>query len=501
MTTNVRRRALLTAAAGLLLAACGAARRTVQESPPASTGLPAPFPPTPPSLPATATATSTPVLTPATTTAPPVSPTPLLPPGLTDWLRARAFPFRTAAPDDDFRDLQPLKSLVGTARIVALGEATHGTREFFQMKDRVVRFLVTEMGFTLFGIEATMPEAFLVNDYVQNGVGDPAALLAGLRFWTWNTREVLDLILWMRAYNAGRGEKPAVGFFGFDIEYPQMAMDYVVSYLEQNDATAAITATARYAFFRMFQSSMLQYADKSSEEKERCRADVQAVYDDLRGRRAEYAAKSGSRRFSLALQHARLVVQGEAFYGTSLIRNYSEAGTKRDAYMAENAAWLLDGAEPSAKIVLWAHNDHVGLTPYGTVKSMGLYLHERYSDAQRVLGFSFYAGRFNALGVENAGRSYTALTSHSATLPLPDSYEAAFHALNEPRLILDLRVRGDAVFADWMRGPRPFRGIGSVYNEARGVAYFAATRLPEKFDAVIHFEDTSPSTLLPMTRS
>src|SRR5947209_4696559 len=118
-----------------------------------------------------------------------------------EWIRAHAVPLKTVEAGHGFSDMEPLKSIVGDARIVSLGEATHGTREFFQLKHRMLEFLASEMGFTVFSIEATMPEGFDVNEYVLTGKGDPAKALAALGFWTWDTEEVLDMIRWMRTYN------------------------------------------------------------------------------------------------------------------------------------------------------------------------------------------------------------------------------------------------------------------------------------------------------------
>src|SRR5688572_14318716 len=108
------------------------------------------------------------------------------------WLRDRAIPLQTVDAGRGFADMQPLKKIIGDARIVALGEATHGTREFFQLKHRMLEFLATDMGFTIFSIEANMPEAYRLNDYVLNGIGDPGKLLKGMYFWTWDTQEVLE---------------------------------------------------------------------------------------------------------------------------------------------------------------------------------------------------------------------------------------------------------------------------------------------------------------------
>ena len=152
----------------------------------------------------------------------------------TDWVRANAVRLSTPVAGNGFADLQALKPLIGNARIVSLGEATHGTREFFQLKHRMLEFLATEMGFTIFSIEANMPEAYRLNDYVLNGTGDPAELLRGMYFWTWNTEEVLEMIRWMRAFNAsGRGR---VQFTGFDMQTHTVALDIAQRFVRRYDS-------------------------------------------------------------------------------------------------------------------------------------------------------------------------------------------------------------------------------------------------------------------------
>ncbi len=115
-----------------------------------------------------------------------------------DWVKDNAIPFKTVEAGNGFVDLQPLKELIGDARLVSLGESTHGSREIFQMKHRLVEFLASEMDFTIFSIEANMPESYRVNDYVLGGEGDPQELIGGMYFWTWNTEEVLEMVRWMR---------------------------------------------------------------------------------------------------------------------------------------------------------------------------------------------------------------------------------------------------------------------------------------------------------------
>jgi erythromycin esterase-like protein len=150
-----------------------------------------------------------------------------------DWVRANAIRLTTPEAGHGFDDMQPLKKVIGDARIVELGEATHGTREFFQLKHRMLEFLATQMGFTIFSIEANMPEAYRLNEYVLTGKGDPKALLDGIYFWTWNTQEVLAMIEWMRQFNAsGKGR---IEFTGFDMQTTKVAVDIVQDFAKKYD--------------------------------------------------------------------------------------------------------------------------------------------------------------------------------------------------------------------------------------------------------------------------
>jgi erythromycin esterase-like protein len=148
-----------------------------------------------------------------------------------EWIRSHAVVLTTPEAGHGFADMQPLKQIVGNARVVELGEATNGTREFFQLKHRMLEFLATEMGFTIFSIEANMPEAYRLNDHVLHGRGDPKALLKGMYFWTWDTEEVLAMIEWMRAFNqSGKGP---LEFTGFDMQTPEVAFEIVRQFVGQ----------------------------------------------------------------------------------------------------------------------------------------------------------------------------------------------------------------------------------------------------------------------------
>lgn len=161
------------------------------------------------------------------------------------WLRQHALPFATTEAGNGFDDLEPLKAIIGDARIVALGEGTHGTREFFRMKHRLVEFLASELGFTIFSIEASTPEAYAIDEYVLGGSGDPKALIGGMYFWTWNTEEVLAMVEWMRAFNASK--EGVIHFTGFDMQTPDVAMEIVERFLDEVDPERAKEVRAQHA--------------------------------------------------------------------------------------------------------------------------------------------------------------------------------------------------------------------------------------------------------------
>ena len=409
------------------------------------------------------------------------------------WLQDQVVPFDTCEPGQDYEDLMPLKEMIGDARIVSLGEATHGTSEFFKMKHRILEFLVQEMDFTLFAIEANWMEANRVNDYVLTGEGDAALLLAGLYFWTWNTQEVLDMIQWMRSYNAGQADGKKVQFLGFDMQFPALAMDHVRDYFLEVDSAKVAWLDSVYACFRAYENergSYWNYREVPDEVQDQCRVSVGCVYDTLAANQSRYETMSSPAEWVLALQNARIVVQTED--------HHADRGVGwRDMYMAENMAWILDQAGQEAKIVLWAHNEHVRKDTDERYR-MGSFLRQEYGDEMVIFGFSFYQGTFNAINFDREILDYTGNAVHEVTAPTGSSYETYFHLAGESRMILDLRgIDYDRNVTRWLSGPRLFRTIGSVYDETRADIYFYWAQLPREFDVIIYFEDSTPSALLP----
>ncbi len=465
----------------LLLASCAAHPRSVTSTPALPTSI------STQSIPASTFLPSPPTLSQSKPTF-----TQPLAPEVSIWLRDNAIPFETTDPNSNFEDLLPLKELIGDARIVALGEATHGTHEFPEMKHRMLRFLVEEMGFNTFAIEASWAETNLLNNYVRTGQGDPAKLLDEYLPWTSNTQEVLDMVLWMRAHNENPGDAPLVSFYGFDTQFHEMAMDNVFAYLEQADPDRVVETIRLYYCFSPDRTRL--YAGSSAESKANCRANLQAVYDQLSRRQTEYEARSSPEAFARALQSARVVLQVE-----DQVSLGDHDYIVRDQYMAENVTWLLNQAGPSGKIILSAHNFHVS-TDDLIIKTMGAHLREAYGEEMVVIGFSFYEGSFHSKLLADTAQmgDEPGELMEFAVLPPPiDSYEGYFRSTDLPYFFLDLRhPPSDPAVKEWLSAPHLFRDIGAAYRPSTPEEFIGSALLSQQYDVIAYFQDTSPSLLL-----
>ncbi|HEX6910423.1 MAG TPA: erythromycin esterase family protein [Longimicrobium sp.] len=403
------------------------------------------------------------------------------------WLRENAVALRTTDPGGSTADLAPLRPMVQGAHVVALGEATHGTREFFRMKHRLLEYLVKELGYSTFAIEAPWAEAERLNRYVLTGEGDPEVLLSHLQYWPWNTAEVLEMIRWMRQHNQAPGAAPTVSFHGFDVQHARVAMNDVVAYLRGINPAAADSAVAHYACYRPWQDSIgvfTDYGAANAQVKESCRQGVEAAYAQVQAGAAPYTAATGAAAYGLALRAARIAVQNE-----HVRRDPTQRTLRREQYMAETVEWIAGPAGSGRRTVLWGHSGHVSRRqPW-----MGSHLGQAYGEAYRVAGFSFYEGPFSV--VLEGGP----LASATAPPPPDDSYEHQLHRLGMPRFMVDLRpVRaGQAPGAGWLAGPLKMRIIGSVYNPLAPQNYFFPVALTTEYDVLIHVEESTPTRLLP----
>ncbi len=414
----------------------------------------------------------------------PTLPLPTLPPDpVPAWLAANAHPFEGTHLSLPHNDIEFLRDIVGDARIVSLGEHTHGTRDFFEMKARILRFLVEEMDFDAFAIEATWPESRRLGHYVRTGEGDPHELLTGLLFWTWRTESVLEMIEWMREHNEAGGD---VGFHGFDMQFPGMALHNVREYVRDVDperaeaVTEKLSCLTRYANDHRGWFPNPDYGDQPHAYRTQCGASLDEVRKALLSSREEYESLGGEDAFQVALQSLRVAFQ----YHLQAIGQQS-----RDESMAENTEWILRRIGPEGRIVLWAHNSHVSTRP----RLQGSYLREVFGDAMVVVGFSHETGQFTGVDLRPGGeRGLPALDLDPVR---PGSYESIFERSDLPRFVLDLRNRDTSEpGATWLAERRAFRSIGCCLNPAWPT--WVTVSLAEWYDVIIHFKSTGPTTIL-----
>lgn len=410
-------------------------------------------------------------------------------------LRGAASPLVGKAEDYD-----PLLERIGDARIVLLGEASHGTHEFYRERAQITKRLIREKGFTAVAVEADWPDAYRVNRFVRGRSDDIEAVdaLAGFRrfpAWMWRNADVLDFVGWLRAHNdeAAPGG-PKVGFYGLDLYSLHASIEAVLAYLEKVDPEAAARARGRYACFDVYGEDTQAYGFASGLGLgPSCEHEVVTQLVDLRRSAAEYALRDGriaEDDYFYAEQNARLVRDAEQYY-RAMYRGEVSSWNLRDCHMAETLEALVHHLVQrggGAKVVVWAHNSHLGdarATQMGVHGewNVGQLARERFGRDVVSVGFTTYDGTVTAAS------NWDAPAERKTVRPaLAGSYEALFHETGLKRFLLLLR-EGDHALG--LHNPRLERAIGVIYrpDTERASHYFRAT-LPEQFDAVLHFDRT-----------
>lgn len=418
---------------------------------------------------------------------------------VSSWIKAHALPLKTTDPKASLDDLRVIPQLVGSASIVGLGEATHGSHEFFTMKHRLLEALVEKMGFTMFAMECGVSVGEKINTYVLTGQGNDRDLVRQFYEWPWQTQEVLDLIDWMRSYNADSTHLQKVRFAGFDPQIVDtITYDDVLGYMHTVDPQRASAVASLYGGLRpdpsaSFTQYRIDYQQLSLDNKALYLQHAQQVYDLLTQQQAGYEARTSPQTFAQTLQDARVIVQYAQIMSTTSLQGVSSASHQRDAFMAEDVAWLHDHAEGGQKLVLWAHNGHIQATPLGNGPNMGTYLRQRYHTAYLAIGTSFSQGAFNARRVDNAGQM-TAIQSFTIQGADHGSYNDMFGQTGLSIYALDLRHLPNGAVGKWLDGPHPFLEAEGGY--APGDWPYASISLPASFDVIIYIQKVTASTIL-----
>ena len=402
--------------------------------------------------------------------------------GVKKWLAEHAIRLKGVEAGHGFEDMQPLKKVIGEARLVALGEATHGTREFFQLKHRMLEFLVSEMGFTVFGIEATMPEAFDLNEFVLTEKGDPASALAGMYFWTWDTEEVLEMIRWMRNYNADPRHEKKVKFYGFDAQFPGRAARVALAYVSKVDAQ--LPGGTKEALSPLANPFLARSYDAlAPAKKQAVMTAAQGLLNLLDQQRTDYVKRTSESELAVARQHAQVLAQALA------MKNPGDTFMVRDRAMADNIRWILEHEGPGTKMVVSAHNGHVATSVASGQEWMGHHLRKMYSTDMVVFGFAFNQGSFQAVEMPFG----TGRLRPFQVKPAPEgSLDAILAASGLALAAIDLReLPKDGPVAAWFDQPRTTRSIGAGYSEQSASQFFSPSRVPRIYDALLFVEKTT----------
>jgi len=401
----------------------------------------------------------------------------------------------------DRRDYDPLLELIGEAPIVLIGEASHGTHDFYCERAGITERLIAERGFVAVAVEGDWPDAYRVNRYVRGGGGDrdaEEALRGFARFptWMWRNADVLDFVGWLRTHNEGRhhtGQK--AGFYGLDLYSLGASMEAVIAYLDEQDPDAAARARARYECLQPYSGESSAYGQAVLlGVSEPCRRGVIEQLVELRRRAGEYLLRDGlaaEDEYFFAEQNAAIVANAEEYYRT-MFGDRAGSWNQRDRHMADTLDQLiahLDRHGGTAKVVVWAHNSHVGdarateMARRGEL-NIGQLMRERHGRDAVSVGLTTYEGSVTAAS------DWGAEPERKRVRPaLADSYEALLHTVGMPAFLLCPLESGDSGRS--LSEPRLERAIGVIYRpETERQSHWFAANAARQYDALVHLDVT-----------
>jgi erythromycin esterase len=400
------------------------------------------------------------------------------------WLSGTARPLTSVVAGSPAEDLAPLGKALDGVRVVGLGEATHGTREFFQLKHRLFEYLVTELGYSVLAMEASESAAPAVDAYVREGIGDAETVVAGLGFWTWRTEEVLALVQWMRTYNTDRPAAEQVSFVGIDPQRCSASLAAVRGFLAES-------VPDRLAAFDEGFGSLAEAQPGSAPDPERLvvkEAQQLIPFLEAKGASAD------------VLRHAR-ILERVADLVSRAKEHKDPAETVfavRDAYMAEAIGRLAD-EEPARRIAVWAHNGHLAASRQSAeLRPMGQHLRERFGAEYYALALLFGSGAFRARRLRPGpwpGPMDGPIVANSIDRGGFNALEGQLAAATPGDHFLDLRGADDAPEAvkRWLAEPQMFRSFGAYVQRWTYKMHFAPTLLTKEYDGLAYVATSSPS--------
>ncbi len=411
-------------------------------------------------------------------------------PDLLGLIRGAAEPFLSV----ESADLQPLLDRIGDARVVLIGEASHGTSEFYRMRSEITKALIEQKKIDFVAIEADWPDAYRIHDFVMHQHREePHGWETFSRFptWMWRNQEVLDFIHWLRKFNLERPREQRVGFYGLDLYSMFTSIHRVLHYLKRVDPVTAEVARQRYGCLTPWQQDPATYGRAALTGRYRsCEWDVVQMLRDMASRQLETAVKDGEELFDAQL-NAQLVADAERYYRI-MYYGSDESWNHRDRHMFQTLLLLQRRYGQNSKAVIWEHNSHLGnaaATQFGRHGqiNVGQLCREQFGDQMYAIGQGTDHGTVAA-----ASQWDGEMEIKNVRPSLPESYERLMHLTEIDRFFLPLRKAKDPALTAILTPQRLERAIGVIYHpETERQSHYFEVSLPNQFDEWIWFDETS----------
>jgi erythromycin esterase-like protein len=404
-------------------------------------------------------------------------------------------------PDIDDRTFGEFFDRFGDARLVLLGEASHGTSEFYRARAAISRHLIERHGFNIVAAEADWPDAATLDRHVRHRPWREGELKAFERFptWMWRNREFDGFVRWMRRHNEARDYEQMAGFYGLDLYNLSGSMQAVIDFLEREEPELARLAHRRYGCLDPWAEDPALYGRNALlEGYGRCEVGVVQMLKDLLKKQVDCFAEECDEWLD-AQANARLVKDAEAYYRV-MYYGSAESWNLRDTHMFDTLNMILDAKGPGSKAIVWAHNSHIGnaaFTDMGMHRdeiNIGQLTKEKFGREARLIGFGTHSGTVAAADDWNEPMQIKRVRPS-----LPDSYERMAHDSGIDRFLLDLREgEREERLANELMEPRLERFIGVIYRpETERWSHYSEAIVPKQFDGYVWFDQTEAVTPLP----